>query len=118
MLDTRYVRTGHLNIFFTKTSDSTGLGIAPILVNGNDDKLLSIYPNPATGSIFFKFLKEQPGQIEVKIFNSNGGKLLSKGIKNTSKPVAFDISALSKGLYFLEATNEGIILYSDKIIVK
>jgi len=54
------VRTGNLNIFFTKTSDSTGLGISPVLVNGNEEKLLSIYPNPASGKLYVAFLQAKP----------------------------------------------------------
>jgi hypothetical protein len=112
------VRTGNLNIFFTKTSDSTGLGIAPILVNGNRDKLLSVYPNPASAKIYIAFLNDQPRQIELKIFNENGEESISREIKNNSTPAILDISKLATGIYLIIAITGEKIIYSEQLIVK
>lgn len=112
------VRSGHLNIFFTKTSDSTGLGIQPILGNGNENKLLSVYPNPASGKLYISFLKDQPRQIELKIYNENGEELIGREIFNNASGIIIDISRLVRGGYYLIAMNHAEILYSDKIIVK
>jgi hypothetical protein len=111
------VRTGNLNIFFTKTSANTGLGIPPKLVDGNDDKLLSLYPNPASGKLFIAFLKDQPRKIELKIINGNGEELLRKEIKNNSAPATIDISRLSPGIYVIFAKIGEKIIYNDRLIV-
>lgn len=46
------VRTGTLNIFFAKTSVSTGTGAEITLINPEDAQPLVIFPNPASDKLF------------------------------------------------------------------
>jgi hypothetical protein len=112
------VRTGNLNIFFAKTSNKTGLGVPPILVDGNRDKLLSVYPNPASGKLYITFLKDHPRSVGIKIFNENGEEFISKQFKNITGPTILDISKLLTGIYFIAGMDREDIIFSEKLIVK
>jgi hypothetical protein len=61
----------------------------------------SIYPNPATNSLYFAI---KSSIVMVEVFDLNGKLLLTKKLKNNE----LDISSLSKGLYFIKViTAEG-----------
>lgn len=113
------VRSGKLNIYFTKTSDSTGSGTGIISVDGNLPEILSVYPNPASNMLFISFNNNHPaGQVAVKIFNEQGQKVLDKQILNMTKQSELDISRLLAGVYIINVESAGQIIYNDKIVIK
>lgn len=80
---------------------------------GNDDELISIYPNPATGKVYIKNRSESE-IIELSIFDNLGKHVLSPNKMNFDNGV--DISSLLSGVYYMKVTTE---TFTDtKIIIK
>lgn len=72
---------------------------------------ISIYPNPTNTTLFIK--TENENLIQYQITNSIG-QIISQDKLNGNK---IDVSALAKGIYFIEVTFNNTI-YSQKIIIK
>ena len=111
------VRTGHLNIFFTKTSDSSGTGTGIISVDKNETELFSINPNPVKDKLVISFFYRQNKRIELKVFNYKGEEVLSTQIVNTLHQITLDVSHLEVGNYFVSASEDNKINFSQKIII-
>jgi len=71
-------------------------GITPI---ENLQKLITIYPNPATNTLYTNGLT---GINTVEVYDISGKLLLSKQLNSNQ----IDISSLAKGLYFIKLTTE------------
>ena len=92
-------------IYLVKT-DSTGMlvtGINELSANNFD---LSIYPNPSTGVIYFKF--DLQSKYTLEVINETGQVMLSKEFfeKNSNVEKTIDISFLQSGIYFLKIQGE------------
>ncbi|MBK7667123.1 MAG: hypothetical protein IPJ32_07060 [Sphingobacteriaceae bacterium] len=61
------VRTGKLNIYFAKTSIATGLGLEPILLNGEDAPSVLVYLNPTSDKL--KISVKDENKINQRIHN-------------------------------------------------
>ncbi len=92
------VRTGKLNIFFTKTAYTTGTGLLPININ---EGLFSIYPNPASNKLNFTYSDNKIKKLEIKLLNATGQEVLSKEILLNSHEFSLDVSHLLPGIYFV-----------------
>ncbi len=80
-----------------------------------DYQNITVYPNPASNYIYIQTTQRNSNNIF--IYDMSGRIITSKVMKNNTE--AFDISALSKGLYILQVTNtEGASIYNQKIIVQ
>jgi hypothetical protein len=86
--------SGGQNMFVAKLSQTTGLPV----IQGNN-KLLSVYPNPANGLIYIKGLKKDA---EYSIRDIRG-LVLQKGL---TKNNAIDVKDLPVGMYLLNISNE------------
>ena len=74
----------------------------------------NIFPNPTNGMLFLESdLKIQ----EINIFNSIGEKIINKTYNNNTRlnNYKFDLSGLSKGVYYLKINNE---MFIHKIILE
>jgi hypothetical protein len=110
------VRTGKLNIFFTKTSINTGTGIEPKLINSDSEALLGVFPGPASDKIQLQFHDKCPESLWLFVYNQAGKKVLEKSIVKTEKQY-IDVSALPVGIYLLRAENKGKTVHLEKIII-
>lgn len=110
------VRTGKLNIFFTKTSITTGLGIKPFLINNEAVSVISAFPNPSSGKLNFKFNTDKLKAFQITVYNAEGKEVLKTQIENNFNS-AINLSALSNGVYFLKGENEGQLIYLERIIL-
>jgi len=111
------VRSGNLNIYFSKTSDSLGTGTGIIKVDGNETKLFSLYPNPATTKLVITANNNPYKQIQLKIYNEQGQEVISRQFENAFQETTLDISQLSAGTYFISALANQQKIYNDKIII-
>ena len=91
---------------------TAALGIKENIVN----KYLTIYPNPNTGTFYFR-LKDTNSKIQIEIFTISGQKVYeaSNMEKQTTNEVNF--SPQSKGVYLIKI-DDGQNSYSEKIMIK
>jgi hypothetical protein len=67
------------------------------------NNVFQLYPNPASGIITIEFFNESPTPVEVQLYSITGKllKTIQKGsVEAGQKRIDFDISDLSKGVYF------------------
>jgi hypothetical protein len=74
----------------------------------------SLFPNPATNSITVATTTAM-NKATIKVFNISG-ELIKEENNVSGMSVTLDITALSKGVYFIETTNVGVV--SHKKFVK
>jgi len=112
------VRSGYLNIYFTKTSDSTGLGngIVPIAFRSED--VFSVNPNfiKKPGRINL-FLNKEIKNGELNIFDDTGRKVYSEGTLNSQHGLLTISCDLNSGVYFINI-KEGNISHVEKVIIE
>lgn len=108
------VRTGKLNIYFTKTSIATGLGFEPILLNGEDAPSVLVYPNPTSDKLMISVRDEKTKQISVSIVNSEGKEIFKTEGKNN-----FDVNLkqLPAGIYFARVFEGDKLIRNLKVVV-
>ncbi len=87
---------------FNKTMFS-GVGIADVK---NTPNQFEVYPNPAT-SVLNIVLNESVKTSSINIFDITGKNISSKSINNQHE-TSFDLSAFSKGIYFITIESDGI----------
>ena len=89
-------------------------------INENDLSFdnITIYPNPTDGILFVK-IKSWLGNAEIKLINYSGQLIQTKSIKsaNENSIVEFNLSELSKGVYFIQVQSD-THLFIDKLILK
>lgn len=74
--------------------------------NENKEKLLSIYPNPATNSISLSIDQNELISNVVSIYNTSGKLISIRGFESN-----ISINELDQGIYFIEATtNNGKVI--------
>lgn len=88
-----------------------------ISIDNCEDELteLTIYPNPASGTFYLKFNKNNEQIFSIKIFSSIGFKIDDISIKNKVGSCEYNIPQNAKGLYFIKVETNNKI-YLEKII--
>ena len=66
----------------------------------------TIVPNPSEGMFVLNFEQSPNSQYRVRVFNMQGSLVYQRTISNPEQSVRFDLSALSKGSYFIQLSNE------------
>ncbi len=66
---------------------------------------ISIHPNPANGHLEVQIKDLGFTNVELRIYDVLGREVLNSPTSNPLSPINIDISSLSKGIYFLKATN-------------
>jgi photosystem II stability/assembly factor-like uncharacterized protein len=108
------------NTTFTsnKTVPMSGYGDETVgIPDNNSFNGFTIYPNPASGSIFIKSSKETEGDLDISIFTLDG-KLVGNSHHSPGVDIAsIDISYIEDGLYLVAITNNKR-KYISKLIIK
>ncbi|MFP4470620.1 MAG: T9SS type A sorting domain-containing protein, partial [Bacteroidales bacterium] len=81
-----------------------------------ENRLFSIYPNPAGDVVSVKINRLQAENFRVSILDNNGRKLAEAASDDTGI-ATMDLSALESGVYLVRI-NDGTVLYARKIIVR
>ncbi|HEU4716273.1 MAG TPA: T9SS type A sorting domain-containing protein [Bacteroidia bacterium] len=110
------VRTGNLNIFFAKTSDSTGITSTMTTVDGEENDI-SVYPNPSSDKIVLSFGDEMKQPVTVKIFSGNGQQVMAQSFAGGTLKATMDISQLGAGVYFISIESGKNILQTKKLVI-
>lgn len=84
----------------------------------NTGKKISIYPNPATDILFINSaVKDLDTELRILITDLEGRILIKSMINSNSSNNSLSLSALKRGVYFVQiADNNGLRLHSSKII--
>jgi len=80
---------------------------------------LLIYPNPTVGAFTLSFSLLEKGNVNILVYNSIGELVYSEKMQNQKGMISktVDLSALSNGMYFVQITNNQMLL-SGKIILE
>jgi len=108
------VRTGKLNIFFAKTSDSTGMNAGIIQVASEDLPTLESYPNPVSKSLMVNSYLLNGRGTKLTIVDESGKIVYEKD--NITETETIDCSRFKRGVYLLKVTNEENKYFVKKII--
>jgi hypothetical protein len=109
------VRTGKLNVFFTKTSVNTGTGIPPKLISSEDSPVI-VFPNPVKDKLLLQFNDKWKEQLTVSVYEQDGTLLLEKTI--SPGPNAFvDVTGLRSGVYTVRFSSAKATVSVQKIII-
>lgn len=82
------------------------------------ENTLTIYPNPASGSVTMNYFSVNDEQVSVRVFDITGKNTFTqlKSISEGENYINLDISAFSKGIYFVEVSgNENRL--TQKLVV-
>jgi hypothetical protein len=80
------VRNGYLNIYFTKTSDSTGFGSGVVQITSEDDELFFVYPNPVKKDGLINICLKKAIYGEMEVYNESGEKVYSQQLSAAADP--------------------------------
>jgi len=103
-----------------KNLEKAGVDFAP---ESDDNKLemdnLSFHPNPSDGKFTLKFITEQKGDTEIRIYDINGKEVYNERITNFDGKYEkeIDISENGSGTYFLKVS-QGDKMMTRKIILE
>ena len=98
----------------TKADYITVLPLTYVFEN-NNEKMVTIGPNPVNGTLYLKQQSEQPIQLVATVFDSQGKLLFSERMNQSIKTISF--ADLDDGLYVLKVTSRGSY-QSFKIVKK
>ncbi|MDO6759990.1 T9SS type A sorting domain-containing protein [Tamlana sp. 2_MG-2023] len=93
---------------------TASLGTADIANSFNN---LSIFPNPATDSFSYKFNNQLTDSVRIELFSINGRKIKVIEHDNTSLSNGVNTSDLSKGVYLVRFTSNGL-QETKRLIIK
>jgi len=109
------VRNGNLNIYFSKTSDSTGASTGIVKVATEEAMTLNVYPNPATGYVIAEIFCSIENTI-LEIIDEHGRKVFQK--KNHDRFEKIDCNRFASGNYTIVLIADGFSTKKKFTIVK
>jgi bacillopeptidase F (M6 metalloprotease family) len=88
--------------------------------NKPSDDRISVYPNPAKGSVIMKFNDDHipAGASTVKFYNSLGKVVCAKDLESGKTELRLDISSWTPGIYFWTVNFDQTIFKSGKLVVR
>ena len=90
-----------------------GYGVNELIISNQE---LAIYPNPASDELNIEIKSlNQNFPFEIEIYNCLGYLVKSLQIKQNKSSV--DVSDLDDGIYFIRATTEENMVYSNKVVI-
>ncbi|MCO5229887.1 MAG: T9SS type A sorting domain-containing protein [Chitinophagales bacterium] len=126
------VNVTHLNIdstysFYVEARDSVGnieskAPIAEVTINlstgmneNNQKSIFSLYPNPTNDIVYGQLKNALNGKVEYYIATIDG-KLVQQKLLQNSQKFSIDLSQYPKGMYFIQISQNGVLLETKKII--
>ena len=97
------VRSGKLNIYFAKASDSTGTSTGIVKISTEDITLINVFPDPAVNS-FTVTLSSGGADGKLEIYDAAGRKIFQK--KNPEITEVVDCRKFSNGIYQVVFSSE------------
>lgn len=111
-------QAGPANIIYYKVPVAEACAVS---VGENNDLIteMTLYPNPASGSVTFSFESKKASKATVTVYNMVGQAVysLDKNLTTGNNQMKVDVSNYTAGIYFVSTIVEGKT-YSQKLIVK
>ena len=88
----------------------TSSGIEETISSEKSFDLIKNYPNPFNGSTVISWSMREPGNAQIRVYNSKGEfvkSLVSKNLGRGSQSVTFDASGINSGVYYYELQIDG-----------
>lgn len=84
----------------------------------SENENIKIYPNPSSTHIYVEAEKLFTGEYKIKILNIVGEEINAPFTSVSNSLISYDISHLTKGIYFISVTDEKGIITTKKIARK
>lgn len=81
-------------------------------------KVISMYPNPSAGEVFFDFPELNEGILSIKLMDINGKEIYSYISESKSNGERVDLSSIKKGFYLVQINIDGEFLEMQKLLLK
>jgi len=101
--------------YYKKGDKTWGTPLSIDNIKQNNDKLISVYPNPTDGQL--QITSSELHIEKVEIYDVVG-KLLQSEIGQSDNTIIIDIARLSPGLYFMTVTDENQCKATKKVVKK
>lgn len=79
---------------------------------------LSIYPTPSNGKVYINFDDIIYETLTVDIYNTSGVLLMSNELNNAKGVEELNLTSLSKGMYLIQLSSDGINIGKSKILIE
>ncbi|MBT6746937.1 MAG: T9SS type A sorting domain-containing protein [Flavobacteriales bacterium] len=97
---------------FKLDSEGYNTGFEPIAQQG---KLMSIYPNPASGTFTVSIDNIEPNQM-ITLYNHLGGRINEFPV--ITERTAIDVSNLANGVYLVQVTQNNLVVGHQKVVLR
>jgi subtilisin family serine protease len=106
------------DVVFTRGGEGTQKSMEdnPVMQDGINNDLISvnIYPNPANNTVYISLDKMPENSVHYQFYDIQGKELQSGNFSNQKQEL--DISAISKGIYFISVTVENQLRITKKVV--
>jgi hypothetical protein len=82
------------------------------------NKVVSIYPNPSNGIVYFDYPNHDEGILSVRIIELSGKKVYSYTSDNKSNGERVDLSSINSGMYLVEISIDNSLIEIQKLQLK
>lgn len=86
-------------------------------INDFSKSNVMIFPNPAHDKIYINNLNILQDKLHISIYNTIGQMILEKEYENLNTTIEINVSAFTKGIYFLKL-NDANKLYNFKVLIE
>lgn len=112
------VRTGKLNIYFAKTSITTGLGIESKIINHDPLQEVMVYPNPASGELHCFVTDPAVKKMMITLYDAEGKIIFSAEADIIDQKFTTALHSLKNGIYFMTTAIKGRLPEEHKIMIE
>jgi hypothetical protein len=81
-------------------------------------QVVSIYPNPSTGQVYFDYPEHQEGILSFQLLDLSGKLVYTYDSQSESNGERVDLSAVKKGMYMVRISIDGVYVETQKLLLK
>jgi hypothetical protein len=88
------------------------------IITGSSTLVVSIYPNPSTGQVYFDYPDHEEGVLSIQLMDLSGKIVYSYNSQSESNGERVDLSAVKKGMYMARISIDGVYVETQKLLLK
>jgi len=81
-------------------------------------QVVSIYPNPSTGQVYFDYPNYESGILTVQLIDLSGKEVYRYDSQSESNGERVDLSAVKKGMYMARISIDGVYVETQKLLLR